>query len=418
MIVKLRALVFGEIHPRPCHYHVIDVMRGLAACSILLWHYQHFIVLGTALPGSRSGYPLYAVFSIFYNQGGLAVPLFWIISGFVLSAVYISRDVGFSSFFRNRFARLYPLHFVTLAVVAALQWGYAQQTGSSFLGAQNTPLNFVIHLFMASGWGFPGAANSFNGVIWSVSAEVLMYALFWLTLKRLFQFRIAIPLLASGVFFAFMHSWQVAACGAYFFMGCAVYVVHRVLPAWAQYGLSLLGALAFAGLVGLGFAGLGILFLFSGMVLTCAALKSGPLSSWAARVPWIADNTYGSYLWHIPVQITTLTIMSALNIDRSIALSPWFLFSHLAIVTLVARASFLFIERPARDALRKPVLHKPLHGASAIPATSPLPHSLYLDGLRENVRRRPFGGRAVAVGDGATDRREHNAVQGERGDLA
>ena len=334
------------------HYHVIDLLRGLAACAILFWHYQHFIALGMASEGSRVTYPLYAIFWPFYEYGGTAVQLFWIVSGFIFSAVYAGTETQTKDFVRHRFARLYPLHFVTLLVVGGLQLIALSRFGRPLIYTHNDALDFLLQLFMASGWGLRDAF-SFNGPVWSVSAEVLTYGLFWLTLRFLFRRGVLYPLIFAAVALVVTRvtGSAVASCFFYFYVGCALFAVHR---GWADSRLKqnvvAAACIAMSPILGqVGQSGIGFLFLFSGLTLACASAESRRLSRWARQVPWLADNTYGSYLWHIPIQLMLLILLDVAHIDRSIALGVPFLLLFLALVTLTARASFLWIESPARQ---------------------------------------------------------------------
>lgn len=353
------ALVIGDIPRQSRHYHVIDVVRGFAACAILFWHYQHFIALGMAPPGSRSGYPLYRFFWLFYEQGGAAVQLFWIISGFVFSAVYVGSGTTARCFFEHRAARLYPLHLITLFIVAGLQALCRAAFGRSLIYHDNSAGNFALQLLMGTGWGI-GGSGSFDGPIWSVSAEVFIYALFWLSLRHLFRWRLVIPLLASGAFFVASPWSPIAACGAYFFLGCAIYAFHRTQSPLLQYAAAALGVAVFGVLLQFGRQGEAVLFLFASLVLASAALEDGAASSWARRMPWIADNTYGVYLWHIPIQLMLMLVLAKIGVSRTVAFSPWFLLLFLAVVIVLARASSLLIERPARNAIGGRIDRRPL----------------------------------------------------------
>jgi peptidoglycan/LPS O-acetylase OafA/YrhL len=291
------------------------------------------------------------MFALFYEQGGAAVQLFWIISGFVFAAVYAGSGVTAGTFFQHRLARLYPLHLVTLIVVSALQALCMWHFGRALIYPDSTVPTFLLHLVMASGWTSATAA-SFNGPIWSVSAEVLIYGLFWLSLRHLFHWGVVLPLGAAGAFLALSSLSPIAACGGYFFIGCAVYVTHRSLTEPLQLAGAIVACSVFACLLLAGFQGIAVLFLFAGGTLACAALEESAASRWASRVPWVADNTYGVYLWHIPVQLILLLSLSALGIPRAVAFSPWFLALFIGTVVCLARASFTNIERPARTAIR------------------------------------------------------------------
>ncbi|QNN65688.1 acyltransferase [Sphingomonas rhizophila] len=325
-------------------------MRGLAACAILFWHYQHFTGLGKSQVGKMADYPLYSVFRLLYEHGGLAVQLFWIISGFVFAAVYQGSRISGRDFALHRIARLHPLHLVTLLVVAGLQIACGRIFGAPLIYPNNSPATFIAHLAFASGWGIWNA-SSFNGPIWSVSAEVFIYALFWASLGFLFRWRLVLPLAASAIFFLLRDS-PIAACGAYFFMGCSIYVIHRAAPVAWQVVCIVAGVTAFAALLVLGKEGIAVLALFAALVLACAMLEATRASRWAKAVPWVADNTYGVYLWHVPIQLMILLAMHQFGVSTAIFTSPWFLFFFLAAVIVVARLSFIAIERPARRAIR------------------------------------------------------------------
>jgi hypothetical protein len=66
---------------------------------------------------------------------------------------------------------LYPLHIVTLIIVAPLQYIYLQTHGQYFIFSESAS-SFIAQLF-ASSW-FNWRTASFNGPIWSISVEILV----------------------------------------------------------------------------------------------------------------------------------------------------------------------------------------------------------------------------------------------------
>jgi len=163
----------------------IEILRFVCALGVLIWHYQHFFFrgawnaeLGAAL---RPTLPLYSVFFIFYENGSLAVPFFWVISGFIFywqySAAVRSGAVKFRDFLVRRFSRLYPLHFVTLVLVALGQYVYFESHRETFIYSWNKPIWFASQLLFASNW-FTRQPETFNGPIWSVSIEIVICLLF------------------------------------------------------------------------------------------------------------------------------------------------------------------------------------------------------------------------------------------------
>lgn len=167
----------------------LEVIRFLSAISLLIWHYQHFFLLAQ-IPGdlARDQQPLYSIFSISYNYGSYSYYVFWCISGFIFFWKYrnaiAEHTVGHKQFFVLRFSRLYPLHFATLLLVGVLQSAYFHNTHAYFVFIYNDSLHFLLQLFLASDWGFE-KGYSFNGPIWSVSAEIAAYVVFFLGLRYL-----------------------------------------------------------------------------------------------------------------------------------------------------------------------------------------------------------------------------------------
>src|SRR5262249_47299325 len=131
-------------------------------------------------------FPAAQFLRFFYEQGGKAVSLFFVISGFVFYWLYsravASTRIGAQEFALLRFSRLYPLHLATLLIVAALQPLYLSATGSYFIYAYNDAKHFVLNLFFASFWGLQ-SDQSFNGPSWSISIEILLYAVFFLVVR-------------------------------------------------------------------------------------------------------------------------------------------------------------------------------------------------------------------------------------------
>src|SRR5258708_27237099 len=118
----------------------IEILRFVCAFGVLVWHYQHFFFrgawnaeIGAAL---RPKLPLYSWFSFFYNNGSLAVPFFWVISGFIFywhyADIVSSGGVKLRDFSVRRFSRLYPLHFFTLILSALGQFAYYESHREPF----------------------------------------------------------------------------------------------------------------------------------------------------------------------------------------------------------------------------------------------------------------------------------------------
>jgi len=163
----------------------LELLRFVCAVSVLIWHYQHFFMVSPGvLPVEfrASSQPLYPALRLFYLYGDHGVPVFWQISGFIFvwkyAEVIHQRGRTAWEFFVLRFSRLYPLHLATLVIVAALQGPYIWKNGEPFVYPWNDLYHFTLNIVFASQWGWQ-KGFSFNGPVWSVSVEVLAYALFF-----------------------------------------------------------------------------------------------------------------------------------------------------------------------------------------------------------------------------------------------
>lgn len=143
----------------------LDALRFIAAAGVMLFHAAHFLDLG----------PSYD--STIFSPLRFLVDLFFAISGFVIGFSYLERvgdRAAIKNFFRGRFAYIYPLHFATFLGALAI--------GIIGAGQTNNPQNYDLrcipaNILLGQAWGLCGDL-SFNFPSWSLSAEVMMYALF------------------------------------------------------------------------------------------------------------------------------------------------------------------------------------------------------------------------------------------------
>ena len=146
----------------------LDALRGLAACAVAFgFHAQFMFARGSFAPGDGG---LMAAWLRGY--GWTAVDLFFVISGYVFAHVYLRGDslrsiAGQREFWLARLARLYPLHLLLLLVSAWIFRGLGE----------NTLTAFAAHLVMLQALVEP-VGHTFVGPTWSLSVEVVCYALF------------------------------------------------------------------------------------------------------------------------------------------------------------------------------------------------------------------------------------------------
>lgn len=180
-------------------------LRGIAALLVVMYHLQfgapHRLAIETATP--------------FFERSYLMVDLFFILSGFVISLTSgADRRRPFTiaetrRFYAARIARIYPLHLfclcfiviLTLGVAQLRHWHHPAMPGAAIDGAGARSL--VAEFFLVQAW-IPRAPH-WNIPSWSISAEMVAYALFPLILllrSRLPRAAAAIMLVLPLVFFA------------------------------------------------------------------------------------------------------------------------------------------------------------------------------------------------------------------------
>jgi peptidoglycan/LPS O-acetylase OafA/YrhL len=105
-----------------------------------------------------------------FSAGASGVSLFFILSGFVLT--WAERPgLAPTTFWRRRFARVYPLHLVTLVLALAL--------GATLLPRESSedPLGLLANLALVHSW-WPEWMQTGNTVSWSLACEAFFYLLF------------------------------------------------------------------------------------------------------------------------------------------------------------------------------------------------------------------------------------------------
>ncbi|MEW6642920.1 MAG: acyltransferase [Pseudomonadota bacterium] len=349
------------------HFYGIDFLRGIAATIVLIWHYQHFFYTRALVPGQglpeidRHIEPLYRVLHPFYNHGYWAVQLFWIISGFVFAHVYAGRSTSAGDYAASRVARLYPLNFVTLAVITLAQAASWLLLGGFQIVSTNDAYHFFLSLFLIPHWGFQDAI-SFNAPVWSVSVELGIYIVFYFVARHVFALGLFVPLVLAGFGYAIVQRgtpmWFFGMCLHFFFVGCAVYLVvlkfRRYRTALLSICFASLGYFAY--LVGKHqiepFTNTeGYLFVPMVLMIAMADFRTR-FAGVMRRMKWFGDATYSIYMWHMPVQVLILTALGVVGRGYSIFYHPLALFAWIAGMLVLSHFSFVYIEKPAQRWVR------------------------------------------------------------------
>jgi peptidoglycan/LPS O-acetylase OafA/YrhL len=339
----------------------LELLRFVAAFAVLIWHYQHFAFVADRAVGlTKSSLPMYGLLQPFYEFGEYGVWLFWCISGYIFFWKYRDaihdRTTGGWTFFVLRLSRLYPLHLATLALVAILQPVYLRLNGYFFVYQDNDFGHFLLQLFMASNWSSE-FARTFDGPVWSISVEVLVYILFFLLLRFVSKSAWLNIVIIAGCVRA---DGQLFTCLAFFYIGGLAAMFRRAIAPTALRdtidGLAWLAVLlvpllawkfAFNPLDRLDYALLG----YMPVVIFCLAREVG-MPAPAQRLIEAAGNmTYSSYLLHFPIQL--MIVLGFASFGVPIPFYDATFFAIFVLMTLLAAyLTFRYFEAPAQDFIR------------------------------------------------------------------
>ena len=354
----------------------IDALTGLrwfAALGVYLYHF--------GLPPQTPHW-----LANLKHNGGLGVPFFFVLSGYVLSLRYQSSTPNFRRYLRSRFARIGPLYLVALFMMVIYK---------SIPNFPKFDLQFFTHLFALQAWRDSDNGLFYNGPGWTISVEMFFYLIFPLlsimTQKFRHTSRFPIFLLLAGnlisavPFVLHVHNFKSAKSNAdgllmefawpsfqpiyyvgLFMTGIASFLASRSLSESERFKLlfgyvsSLLLVVylvvliwfridnpnhpnfSFAVKVWLLGIPCGLLFMF--LTLNETTYFSRILSS--RPLKFLGEASFSFYIFHYPVHTWITRVGATLNYD----------FSYLQIFTLVltfAIVMHVLIEKPLQKLISK-----------------------------------------------------------------
>lgn len=285
-----------------------------------------------------------------------AVDIFFVLSGYIMIVAYGTR-LDAPRFYLHRFARVFPLHVVVLAV--AITGSYLLQYQALQPEAYSLS-NLIFYVTLTFVWvGLPPA---WNPPSWSLSAEVFAYIFFPFVqlAARDFSRRVAILcvcLLASAhttvlVLWGFADTGVGALLRALlgFCAGALLRasLIHPIPLAPAISAIAIAVAVAFDRFE---YAVPAILLLVAGLGVN----KSGPAIDAMSTRPmvWLGKISYSIYLIHFPLLIGADRLLQKLDLLQSRAGQLVFCLSYVTAVLSISHLSWRFIETPARLAIHR-----------------------------------------------------------------
>lgn len=328
-----------------------------------------WVILYTYWPALAGAIPFGVI-----EKGYLGVDLFFILSGFILSHVYLT-PLGegrfqYGAFIVNRLARIYPLHIATL-LFAILLWAVATFKGISVDKNLANWQALPAHLFLVQAWGLAPEA-AFNHPSWSISAEWFAYLLFpvfgtlawslrrrpWLATGLSVVFLISLYMMFEAFMgFGLTHAtvfWGALRIVPAFMLGCALYLVRRSDalsdPRLAVAGAALTSLLAIVTATWLKIDALIVPLL--GLMLLCVS-RFGNTGIMGNRVlVYLGEVSFAMYMVYVPWKWVYLNA-AGMILGTGDAPLPllWWLAGLVAIVP-VAMIGHHLIELPFRKVAR------------------------------------------------------------------
>jgi peptidoglycan/LPS O-acetylase OafA/YrhL len=348
----------------------LDLMRFIASAGIVFHHSHEFFVPVTKSP-----------FLVREQMAGLAlfVDLFFVISGFVIAYIYHDRMnsfVDYITFLQRRVGRLVPLHWLTLLAFIAM-WSMLvllHHSGTytpSFKPECIAETALLMHSFVSCG-------RTFNGVTWSISAEMVMYIAF--PIIAIIGARSAPLLLGIGLasltvmmtIVVSQHQWNLLGSSwielspvlralPSFIFGAALFYNRGIVSRLPAPGFILV--VVTTGLIVAMMSGvsqlLTLLIVYMVVIAAVAADLEGVPSATVRRLAPLGQLTYSIYMWHL------LFISFLLNAEGDKFLNGNTLSTTILVVAcyisifIISYLSFFFIETPARRWIDRITVFKP-----------------------------------------------------------
>lgn len=235
-----------EPHKLPLRFYEIDLLRFLAALSVVFYHYT--FVGANMMDLSPVHYPALEPFT---KYGYLGVELFFVISGYVVLMSAYNKTL--KQFFLSRVTRLYPAFWVACTLTFLVTYFFGARPGTVGWSELMHVSGHEYALNMTMFQEFAGEHN-LDGPYWTLTKELTFYFLVSLLLGyglfknlgvvlALWLAYTAVvgpaPAVRSPFFYLFIPDYS-----AFFIAGMVFYLLqNRLLASWKLYGLL---AVAFA----------------------------------------------------------------------------------------------------------------------------------------------------------------------------
>jgi len=300
------------------------------------------------------------------------VSYFFVLSGFVLVIAYEKfKEINFRLFIKKRFIRIYPVYFLALILILGFLLFYSLDIDYKAV---------ILNLFFLQAW-IPQKALSFNYPAWALSVEFFFYLIFpflynkiykkisfkkitllifgfWLLNQIIYLFFVNRSLENNNfsVYKNFLFFFPLLHFSSFLIGNCAGFLVLRKKN-WKpkNFDIFLIAILVLILFLFFYFKGVffhnGLLAPLFILILIFLSFNNG-FFTWLFNrriFIFLGDISYGIYILQVPVYKWAPKLMPFIS---KLGVSFKFYFSTLIII-LLASLSYLFIEKPLRERMKK-----------------------------------------------------------------
>ncbi|ESW82357.1 hypothetical protein X770_27850 [Mesorhizobium sp. LSJC269B00] len=354
----------------PRHVYLnLDAIRGVAAISVMLYHFSPFLAAGKVLPSSY-----------------LAVDLFFLLSGFVIAHAYdrkIENGMGFGTFVAIRLIRLYPLY-----LAGTLLGFFYLMVKNRLIPAEYMPISEIGTMLTTGMFFIPLVSDAYHTIFplnpasWSLFFELIVniayVAVFFLLTKRVLSTLIAVSLVLLVVVSIIAGTLDFGMTGSTiisglprvcfsFFLGvllCRSMTRYQSGLGFLRRGWWIEAAIALT-LVVFAIAPVGgarvaydlacVVFVFPALVVVGTIAPTAPRLS--GLYGWLGRISYPIYIIHTPLLMIIAGAGKAAAIDP-FAHHPWFGIVMAVSVIVIADIATRLYDEPLRRFLQRLMLRK------------------------------------------------------------
>ena len=354
-------------------FYFLDILRGLAALAVVFYHWRHFSYVGISNEFVKtSEFPFYSLFGIFYDYGFLSVYLFFILSGFIFFFLYYDKikekSISFWNFSVLRISRLYPIHIITLLSVLILQNTLYKIYKTYLVYPENDLYHFILNILFIQSLGFE-KGFSFDYPSWSVSVEIFVYILFFITCILISKKYITLIFMIFLGLFVMRTNAQIGMGILYFFIGGIIYEIYlklyklkeiysiiniKNIVKFVLVSTVVISVVVYYAIFDNYFLFYGIIF---GTLILSLVLIQSRLKYNEKYIPKLGiffnSISYSSYLIHFPLQLIFIIIF---GMNSEIFNREYILFLFFGILIILSTLSYRFYETPIQNIIRNKFL--------------------------------------------------------------